>query len=210
MKDLENMDFHGEKIQDEVNEAPVEEIELTLTEKNRQERAKQAQWYIIKTSPSKEEIVLESIQRKMKNPIIGDSIFDVKIIYHNEIVERRGKRKTVLKKVYPSYVFIKMIYSKEIWWEVISTEYVHSFLGPNGRPLKLRPEEIRRNRLEEDVIQKIEFSVGDNVKSIDEAFGGVQGVIKEIDQENQKAYVGLNLFGREIPCWLHFSKLEKQ
>ena len=79
-------------------------------------------WYILHTYSGYESMVKDSLARLVENNNLGDSIFDVKIPTEQTIEEKaNGKRKVVERKLLPCYVFIKMIYSNQLWYLVTNT-----------------------------------------------------------------------------------------
>ena len=56
---------------------------------------------------------------------------------------------------------------------------------------------------------KVDFAVGDSVKVKEGPFANFIGTIEEISDEKQKVKVRVNLFGRETPVELDFSKVER-
>ena len=51
--------------------------------------------------------------------------------------------------------------------------------------------------------------VGENVEIIDGAFAGMGGLIEEINNENQKLKVVIEMFGRETIAELDFFQVKK-
>lgn len=170
----------------------------------------QPKWYIIHTYSGYENSVEKSIRNKVDNNGLQDQIFDIKVLTETEIVEdKNGKRKEVIKKLFPSYVFIKMIYSNQIWYLVTQTEGVTGFVGPQGRPLPLTPEEVKRNGLETIKIEDFNIKVGDNVEIISGALAGFVGTVDEIHADREKVKVTVPMFGRLTPVEVEFSNVEK-
>ena len=78
---------------------------------------------------------LKSIPNGNENNNLGDYIVDLKIPMEQVIEEKNGKKKVVESKLLPCYVFIKMIYTNQIWYYVTSTRGVTGFCGPQGLSL---------------------------------------------------------------------------
>lgn len=73
------------------------------------------QWYIICASTGYDYIVRDNILRMVESSNLQDYIFDVVVPEVEEVVEKEGgKKKFVMRRKYPNYVFIKMIYTKQI------------------------------------------------------------------------------------------------
>ena len=169
-----------------------------------------AKWYIIQTFSSYENTVMQSLNNLVQNnDEMKDYIFDIQVPTEDDIVEKNGKKKVIQRKKFPSYVFIKMIYTKQVWYLVTQTRGVTSFVGPGGRPLPLTDEEVKRNKLEAMDIEDIKLSVGDQVKITTGALEGFIGTVDNIDIPNQKIKVIVSMFGRDTSAELEFVEVEK-
>ena len=168
----------------------------------------EAKWYILHTYSGYESLVKQSIEQMVENGNLQDVILDLKIPTETLIEERNGKKKAYESKVMPCYVFIKLIYSSQLWFMLTNTRGVTGFVGPNGKAWPLEDDEVKRLRLEEHVVD-FNMVVGDNVTVISGPFDGMVGVIKEIDEAHQKAKVMLNMFGRETAVDMDFIQIEK-
>lgn len=144
----------------------------------------------------------------VENGSLQDVILDIKIPTETLIEERNGKRKAYEAKVMPCYVFIKMVYSSQLWFMLTNTRGVTGFVGPNGKAWPLEEDEIKRLRLEERVVN-FDVEVGDSITVVSGPFEGLVGVVKEKDALRQKAQVLLNMFGRETSVDMDFVQIEK-
>ena len=152
-------------------------------------------------------MVEENLHNMIENNNLQDYIVDVKIPVEEEFNEK--KKKVVQKKKFPNYVFIKMIYTNDIWFRVTGTRGVTGFVGPKGRPLPLLPDEVKRMGLEVIDVEDFDIKVGDSVKVVSGPLEGFIGVVEEISGEKQKVKVTVQMFGRETPVELDFSQVEK-
>lgn len=167
-----------------------------------------ARWYILHTYSGYESLVKKSLEQMVENGNLQDVILDVKIPTETLIEEKNGKKKAYEAKVMPGYVFIKLVYSNQMWFTLTNTRGVTGFVGPNGKAWPLEEDEVKRLRLEERVVD-FSMVVGDNVTVISGPFEGMVGVIKSIDATRQKAQVVLNMFGRETAVDMDFIQIEK-
>ena len=167
------------------------------------------QWYVIHTYSGYEAMVENNLRNMVENNSLQDWIFEVKVPVEDDVVEKNGKRKVVQRKKFPSYVFIKMIYSNHIWFMVTNTRGVTGFVGPAGRPLPLRDDEVKRLGLEVIDFEDLDIKPGDNVRVISGALENFDGVIDSISAERQKVKVIISMFGRDPPVELDFSQVEK-
>ena len=165
-------------------------------------------WYILHTYSGYEAMVKDSLEKLIENNNLGDYIVDLKIPMEQVIEEKNGKKKIVDKKLLPCYVFIKMIYTNQIWYYVTSTRGVTGFCGPQGRPIPMKPEEIRKMRLEEIVSDEV-FEIGDTVSVEDGPLKGFFGTIKELNQAAQKAKITTTMFGRSTDVEVEYIQIKK-
>lgn len=173
------------------------------------ENIEQPQWYVIHTYSGYEGMVENNLHNMVENNSLQDYIFEVKVPVEDEIVEKNGKKKTVQRKKFPSYVFIKMIYTSHIWFMVTNTRGVTGFVGPAGRPLPLREDEVKRMGLEIIDIEDFDIKVGDDVRVINGALENFIGIVESISAERQKVKVIVAMFGRQTPVELDFAQVEK-
>ena len=170
----------------------------------------QAKWYVLHTYSGYEAMVKDSLEKLIENNNLKDSIFDLKIPMEQTIEEKNGKKKVVERKLLPCYVFIKMIYTKQIWYMVKQTRGVKDFCSDyNGRPLPMTAEEVKRAQLEEVKFEDLSISVGDSVTIISGPLKDFIGEVREIKADQQKLKVAVSMFGRETTVDLEYSQVEK-
>ena len=154
-------------------------------------------------------MVKESLLRLIENNNLQDSIVDVKIPTEQTIEEKaNGKKKVVERKLLPCYVFIKMVYSNQLWYLVTNTRGVTGFCGPQGRPIPMKEDEIRKMRLEEYVADA-DFKAGDRVSIDNGPLEGFIGTIREVNDETQRAKVTIVMFGREQDVEVEYVQMQK-
>ncbi len=168
----------------------------------------QPKWYILHTYSGYEAMVKDSLEKLIENNNLGDYIVDLKIPMEQVIEEKNGKKKVVERKLLPCYVFIKMIYTNQIWYYVTSTRGVTGFCGPQGRPKPMNEDEIRKMRLE-TVVLDVDFKVGDTVSIEEGPLSGFLGTIKELNDTAQKAKVATTMFGRSTDVEVEYIQIKK-
>ena len=176
-----------------------------------EEEKQQHQWYVINTLFGYENIAKKNLIQMVETNGLQDYIFDVVVPEEEEVVEREGgKKKFVMRKKFPNYVFIKMIYTKQIWYMVKQTRGVRDFCsGYDGRPLPMTAEEVKRAQLEEVKFEDLAIAVGDSVTIISGPLKDFIGEVKEIKAEQQKLKVAVSMFGRETTVDLEYGQVEK-
>ncbi len=173
------------------------------------ETKEQPKWYIIHTYSGHEQRVERDLWNMIDNNNLRDYIVDIKVPMEDEVVEKNGKKKVVQRKKLPTYIFIKMIYTNHVWFMVTSTNGVTGFVGPKGRPLPLRDEEVKRMGLEVVSLEDFDIKQGDDVRVVSGALENFIGVVDSISAERQKVKVIVAMFGRQTPVELDFSQVEK-
>ena len=166
-----------------------------------------AKWYIIHTFTGYENMVVDGINKLVEKNGLQDDIIEARIPMEDVIEEKNGKKKVVQRKMFPCYVLLKMRYRDSLWHSIVNTRGVTGFCGPEGRPLPLTEEEIRRMRLEKVNID-IKVNVGDKIKVISGPLESFVGEVLGVDAENQKCRVSVEMFGRPTPVELDFDQIE--
>lgn len=169
----------------------------------------QAKWYVIHTYSGYEAMVKDNLEKLIENNNLQDHIVEIQIPTEETLEEKaNGKKKLVERKKFPCYVFLKMVYSNDIWYLVTNTRGVTGFVGPQGRPLPLTEEEIARLGIEK-VAMNVDYAVGDTVRVISGPLESFSGVITELSASTQKAKVNVTMFGRSTDVELDFVQIKK-
>lgn len=173
-----------------------------------QEYDKEPRWYVVHTYSGYENKVKVDLEQTVKNRELEDYFFNIVVPMEEQIEIKDGKKKVNLRKVFPSYVLVKMIVTEETWYIVRNTRGVTGFVGSGTDPIPLTEEEIKQMGFD---LQKIivDFKVKDTVKVTDGPFKDNIGTVQEISTEKQKVKILLDLFGRETPVELDFSQVQK-
>lgn len=167
-----------------------------------------ANWYVLHTYSGYEGMVKDNLEKLIENNNLSDRILDIQIPEEQVVEERKGKKKVVKKKMFPTYVFVKLVYDNNLWYLLTNTRGVTGFVGPNGRAMPLNDDEIKRMQLEK-VSVAVNFAVNDTVRVLSGPLEGYIGTIDEIDYKTQKAKVNVSMFGRQTPVELEFMQFEK-
>ena len=165
-------------------------------------------WYVVHTYSGYENKVKTDLEKTIKNRELEDYFFDIIVPMEEQIEIKEGKRKTNLRKVFPSYVLVKMIVTEKTWYIVRNTRGVTGFVGSGTDPIPLTEEEIRKMGFEVKEVN-VDYSVNDSVKILDGALRDFVGTVTEINKEKHKVKVLVSIFGRETPVELEFSQVEK-
>ena len=86
-----------------------------------------AGWYVIHTYAGYEDQVAENIRQRAANLKLQDYIFEVIVPKEKQIEIKNSRRRTVEKRSFPGYVFVRMIVTDESWYVVRNTPSVTGF-----------------------------------------------------------------------------------
>lgn len=172
-------------------------------------------WYVVHTYSGYENKVKTNLEKRVETMGMGDRIFRVLVPMEEEVENKAGKKKIVMKKVFPGYILVEMIMTDESWYVVRNTPGVTGFVGSSGagsKPTPLLDEEVKAILKQMGIIEarpKIDFTLKENVQVIDGPFENFIGYIEEINVEKLKLKVLVNMFGRETPVELDFDQIKK-
>jgi len=172
-------------------------------------------WYVVNTYSGHEARVKEKLEMRTESMGMQDYIFRILIPEAVEIEYKEGVKKEKLKKMFPGYILVEMIMSDEAWFIVRNTPGVTGFIGSSGKgakPTPLLPQEIDKvlaNMGMSRLDVESEMAVGDQVNIIDGPFKGMIGLIDNIDMENARLNVLIDLFGQETPVEVEFFQVSK-
>lgn len=165
-------------------------------------------WYVAHTYTGYENKVKAAIERAVENRNLSHLIFDVKIPVTTTVqLDSKGREKIVEEKIFPAYVFVKMIMNDESWHIVRNITGVTGFVGPGSRPVPLSDEEAMSIEVEAKV-EMDSFQIGDEVEIIDGFLTGHCGKISEIGESEVTVIV--TTIGREMPVSLDAKCVKKK
>ncbi|MGC9371637.1 MAG: transcription termination/antitermination protein NusG [Paracoccaceae bacterium] len=171
-------------------------------------------WYSVSVLSNFEKKIAEQIKAAVVESGLEDEIEEV-LVPEEEVIEvRRGKKVTVPRRFMPGYVLVRMEMTDRGYHLINSINRVTGFLGPQGRPMPMRDDEVNQilNRVEEGVEAPrslITYEVGEQVNVTDGPFEGFAGMVEEVDDDNQRLKVTVSIFGRATPVELEFTQVSK-
>ena len=164
-------------------------------------------WYVAHTYSGYESKVKANLEKIVENRGLGDKIFDIRIPVET-IVEKNGDvEKVVEVKIFPSYVYIKMVMTDETWHAVRNITGVTGFVGPGSRPTPLSDAEVEALNIEE-VKVRLSFKEGDNVQIVAGLFEGYTGVVQSISDDLRNVTVLVKRGRRDMPVELEASMIK--
>ena len=177
------------------------------------------QWFVIHSYAGYENKVKSNLESRIASMNMEERIFEVVIPMEDVIEFKNGKKQVVSKKVFPGYLLVRMDLDDDSWYVVRNTPGVTGFVGLGARPTPLTRREV------ENILQvkadegdgttskrsrpRLEFELGESVRVREGPFADFSGTIAEINEDQLKLKVLVNIFGRETPVELDFAQVAK-
>ena len=171
--------------------------------------AEAAKWYVVHTYSGYENTVKATIEKTVQSLQLQDQILVVSIPLETvtEITES-GVSKTYDRKLYPGYVFVKMVYSDDTWHVIRGVRGVSGFVGASGNdPIPLSEDEVYAMGVEKREIV-VNYNVGDTVRILDGPLSSFTGIVESIEVEKNSVSVVVSMFGRETPVEFELDQVE--
>ena len=175
------------------------------------------EWFVLHAQSGHEKKVRTNILTRIKNLNLEDKVYEV-VIPTDEVVEiRNGKKVNLEKKTFPGYVLIRMDLDDNTWYEIRNTPSIIGFVGSGKNPIPLSRREIERILGSNEEVEvkkespkfKPDFEIGETVRVTTGPFADFNGIIEEINLDQSKVTVLVNIFGRETPVELGFTDIVK-
>jgi transcriptional antiterminator NusG len=175
-------------------------------------------WYVVHTYSGYENKVRSNMGNVVASRGIEDRVFEVVIPMEDVTEFKGGKKVTVQKKVFPGYLLVRCDLDDDTWGAIRNTPGVTGFVGPGTKPTPLSRREV------ENILQvkaegvegpakrsrpRLEYEVDETVRVKEGPFADFSGQIAEINEDQLKLKVLVNIFGRETPVELEFSQVAK-
>lgn len=182
---------------------------MTEITNERKDRDPKARWYVVHTYSGHENKVKTTMDLMVKNQGMEDLVQEIAVPTEEFVEEKDGQDKVKERKLYPSYVLVKMIMTDESWYLVRNTRGVTGFLGPASNPIPLTKEEEASLGVREVSSKDYGYNIGDSVKIVDGPFNEFLGEIESINEEKGEITVYISMFGRETKLDLKYDQAEK-
>jgi transcription termination/antitermination protein NusG len=173
-------------------------------------------WYVVHTYSGYENKVKANLGQRIASMQMEDKIFEVVIPMEDVMEIKGGKKQVVQRKVFPGYLLVRMVYDNDSWYVVRNTPGVTGFVssGTGTKPTPLSTREVQKIlAVKEDTQKKpeyrLEWEEGDVVRIVAGPFADFTGTISEINVEQSKLRVMVNIFDRETPVELAFDQVAK-
>ncbi|MBS9776180.1 MAG: transcription termination/antitermination factor NusG [Fusobacterium sp.] len=184
-------------------------------------------WFMIHTYSGYEKKVKTDLEQKIETLGMKEEVLNILVPEEESIEVVRGKKKSVFRKLFPGYVMVEMMATREesenginfkvnpdAWYVIRNTNGVTGFVGVGSDPIPMEEHEVNNifNIIGVEVPKesiKVEFSIGDYVKILVGPFAEHEGKVTEIDLEHKKAKVMVEIFGRMTPVEVQVNSVLK-
>lgn len=182
---------------------------------------KPGRWYVVHTQSGYEKKVKSNLEARAASLNMEDRIHEVVIPMRDVPEFKNGKKVISSKRLFPGYVFVRCEKDDEVWPVIRDTPNVSGFVTRGrqaGRPSPLPRRDVENYLADEDDTSReatkrakpmFEYRVGDTVRVKDGPFADFSGEIVEINEDQLKVKVLVNIFGRETPTEVGFAQVAR-
>ena len=175
-------------------------------------------WFVLHTQSGYEKKVKQNLEARIASMNMEERIYEV-VIPTREIPEfKNGKRVMTEKKLFPGYLLCRTSLDDDAWYVIRNTPGVTGFVNQGGKPSPMRRRDVdnflgvEADRTQEATKKSkpiFEYDMGETVRVKEGPFADFSGEIIEINEDQLKVKVLVNIFGRETPVELEFAQVAK-
>jgi transcriptional antiterminator NusG len=174
-------------------------------------------WYVVHTQSGYEKKVKKNLEARTSSMNMEERIYEIVIPMEDVDEFKGGKKVTVQKKVFPGYLLVRCRLDDDSWYVVRNTPGITGFVGQGAKPSPLRRKDVEtflQVKPEGDVPakrrkQRAAYEMGETVRVKEGPFADFSGEVIEMNEDQLKLKVLVNIFGRETPVELEFSQVAK-
>jgi len=175
-------------------------------------------WYVVHTQSGYENKVQGNLAQRTKAMNKEDYIHEVVIPLENVVEFKQGKRVEVQKKMFPGYILVRARMNDEVWSVIRNTPGITGFVGAGNKPTPLPRKEVENflgvsidgeGQSIKRAKPRMGYEEGETVRVKEGPFADFSGEIIEINEDQLKLKVLVNIFGRETPVELEFAQVAK-
>tara|TARA_R110002072_G_scaffold96195_8_gene211738 strand:- start:5339 stop:5872 length:534 start_codon:yes stop_codon:yes gene_type:complete len=173
-----------------------------------------AKWYIVHAYSNFENKVADAIRFEAAAQGLQDNFEEILVPKEDVVEVRKGRKINTERKYFPGYVLVKANLTDAAYHLVKNTPKVTGFLGSGNKPMPVSEIEVKRilGQISEDAERPrptVRYDVGETVRVIDGHFQSFNGIVEEVDEDNARLKVAINIFGRATPVELEYNQVEK-
>jgi transcriptional antiterminator NusG len=174
-------------------------------------------WFVVHTQSGYEKKVKQNLEARIQSMNMEERIYEVVIPMEDVVEFKGGKKQVVSKKMFPGYLLVRCELDDDSWYVVRNTPGVTGFVGQGAKPSPLPRKDVEtflQVKPEGEEAPKrgkprLEYEMGETVRVREGPFADFSGEIVEINEDQLKVKVLVNIFGRETPVELEFAQVAK-
>jgi transcriptional antiterminator NusG len=175
-------------------------------------------WFVVHTQSGYEKKVKQNLEARIVSMNAEEAVYEVVIPMEDYVDFKNGKRIVAQRKMFPGYLLVRAHLDDTAWFVIRNTPGVTGFVGQGAKPSPLPRRDVEaflvpKGGTEEQVATRakprLEYEVGETVRVKEGPFADFSGEVIEINEDQLKLKVLVNIFGRETPVELEFSKVAK-
>ena len=196
--------------------AEADEEIVAVPDEDRPSR-RPGRWYVVHTQSGYEKKAKQDLEARVRSLEAEDLIYEAQIPTEDVVEFKGGKKVVVPKKVFPGYLLVRCRLTDKAFQVIKETPSITGFVGhgPKPTPLGRRDVEtfLESKTTGEEAVKRgrprLQFEAGETVRVREGPFAELSGEIIDINAEQLKVKVLVNIFGRETPVELEFSQVAK-
>jgi transcriptional antiterminator NusG len=175
-------------------------------------------WFVVHTQSGYEKKVKQNLEARTSSMNMEGRIHEVVIPMEDVVEIRGGKKQVVQKKMFPGYLLVRCFLDDDSWYVIRNTPGVTGFVGAGNKPSPLPRRDVETFLAVKDDTEelpskkgraRLEHELGETVRVKEGPFANFSGEIVEINEDQLKVKVLVDIFGRETPVELDFSQVAK-
>lgn len=176
-------------------------------------------WYVVHTQSGHEKKAQQNLAARTASMNMEERIYESVIPMEDVVEFRNGKKVVVQKKMFPGYLLVRAVLDDDAWYVIRNTPSVVNFVGAGGKPSPLIRREVENFlQIKEEGAPatpakrskaRLEYEMGETVRVKEGPFADFSGEIVEINEDQLRVKVLVNIFGRETPVELEFSQVAR-
>ena len=175
-------------------------------------------WFVVHTQSGYEKKVKQNLEARISSMNMEERIYEVVIPLEDVVEFRNGKKVVVQKKMFPGYLLVRCELEDDSWYVIRNTPGVTGFVGQGAKPSPLPRRDVEsflkvdKGEAAEPTRKgkpRLEYEVGETVRIKEGPFADFSGEIREINEDQLKVKVEVDIFGRPTPVELEFGQVAK-
>ena len=174
-------------------------------------------WFVVHTQSGYEKKVKQNLEARIHSMNAEEAVYEVVIPMEDYVDFKNGKRVVNQRKMFPGYLLVRAELDDQAWFVIRNTPGVTGFVGQGAKPSPLPRRDVEvflmpkggEEQIATRAKPRLEYEMGETVRVKEGPFADFSGEVIELNEDQLKLKVLVNIFGRETPVELEFSKVAK-